>query len=67
MITISIDLTALMIGIFIGLALGFIVFGYYEMREGGPWSSGWTEGYKSGAELRKYIEKNSRSDNNAEQ
>lgn len=67
MITVTIDFVTLFIGFLIGLVVGAIIICYAEMHEGGPWSSGWTEGYKSGAELRKYIEKTSRGDNNAKQ
>ena len=67
MITVTIDFIALFIGFCIGLVVGVVVVSYAEMHEGGPWSSGWTAGYTSGTQLRKYIEKTSRSDNNAKQ
>ena len=57
MVTITFDLAALLIGLGIGIIIGGIMFCYVEMREGGPWSQGWTDGYKCGTELRKYIEK----------
>ena len=67
MITVTIDFIALFIGFFIGLVVGALIVCYAEMCEGGPWGRGWTDGYKCGAELRKYIEKTSRSENNAKQ
>ena len=62
MITITFDATALFIGFVIGMLLGGIICSVVETREGGPWSSGYTTGYKSGVEVRKYIEQSVRNE-----
>ena len=63
MVTITFDLAAFMIGLGIGMLIGGIIACVVELREGGPWSQGWTAGYESGTQLRKYIEKSIRMAN----
>ena len=62
MITVTFDATALFIGFFIGMFVGALLTLFIETREGGPWSDGYTTGYRSGTELRKYIEESVRKE-----
>lgn len=62
MITVTFDATALFVGFCIGMFVGGLVALFVEMREGGPWSDGYTTGYRSGTELRKYIEESVRKE-----
>lgn len=62
MITVTFDATALFIGFSIGVFVGALLALFIETREGGPWSDGYTTGYRSGTELRKYIEESVRKE-----
>ena len=62
MITITIDFVGLAIGFIVGLFCGAMISLWTEMREGGPWSSGYTTGYMSGADFRKRIEQSVESE-----
>ncbi len=52
MVTWTFDLLALLIGIVIGAAIGMLSFLLIEMRDGGSWSKGFSDGFDLKCNLR---------------
>ena len=57
MITLSIDLAALVIGLLIGAILGAVIVLWAELRDGGAWDRGYHTGWESGYKCKEKIEK----------
>lgn len=57
MITLSIDIVALMIGLIVGILFGAVIVLWAELRDGGAWDrgyhSGWESGYKCNGKFEK--------------
>lgn len=45
MVTWTFDLLALLVGIIIGIVIGGLIFILFEMRDGGSWSKGFSDGF----------------------
>lgn len=45
MVTWTFDLLALLVGIIIGMVIGGLAFTLIEMRDGGSWSKGFSDGF----------------------
>lgn len=54
MVTITINITTLVIGWFIGFCMGAVVILWSELREGGAWSKGFSDGF----ELKNWLREN---------
>ena len=52
MVTWTFDLLALLVGIVIGAAIGMLSFLLIEMRDGGSWSNGFSDGFDLKCNLR---------------
>ena len=52
MVTWTFDLLALLVGIVIGMLVGVFITIYVEMRDGGSWSKGFSDGFDLKCNLR---------------